>query len=58
MMGTRIEVKTRKDIDRIRGEGSLRSFWKVLMDSSNSSELEAALQPSAPDADHSWPVTH
>lgn len=43
MIGTLMEVKTRSDMDRIRGDGSDRSFWNVLMDSSSSSEFEAAL---------------
>lgn len=43
MTGTRIDVKTRNDIDRINGEGSDKSFWKVLIESNKRSELVAAL---------------
>jgi hypothetical protein len=43
MTGTRIDVKTRRDMDRINGEGSARSFWNVLMDNNNRSEFVEAL---------------
>lgn len=43
MTGTRMEVRTLSDIDRINGEGSDRSFWKVLIDNRSRSELVDAL---------------
>lgn len=44
MTGTLIEVSTLSDMDRIRGELSDKSFWKVLMDKSSKSELVEALR--------------
>jgi hypothetical protein len=38
-----MEVRTRNDMDRMRGEGSARSFWKVLIDSKRRSEFVDAL---------------
>ena len=43
MTGTRIDVNTLNDIDLISGDGSDKSFWNVLIDSSRRSELVAAL---------------
>ena len=43
MTGTRIEVSTLRDMLRIKGEGSDKSFWNVLIDSSSKSELVDAL---------------
>ena len=43
MTGTRIDVNTLSDMDRMSGEVSERSFWNVLIDSKSRSELVAAL---------------
>ena len=43
MTGTRIEVRTRNDMDRMSGDESDKSRWKVLMDRSNRSEFVEAL---------------
>jgi hypothetical protein len=43
MTGTLMLVKTRNDIDRIKGEGSDRSFWNVLILSNSKSEFVDAL---------------
>lgn len=43
MTGTRIDVNTLSDMERINGEGSDRSFWNVLIESSSRSELVEAL---------------
>lgn len=43
MIGTRMDVKTLSDMDRINGDESERSFWKVLMDSKRRSEFVDAL---------------
>ena len=46
-----MEVSTRSDMDRINGEESDRSFWKVLIDNKRRSELVDAL--SVVSKDHS-----
>lgn len=43
MIGTRMDVKTLSDMDRINGDESERSFWNVLMDSKRRSEFVDAL---------------
>lgn len=48
--GTRIDVRTRSDMLLIKGEGSERSFWNVLIDNSNRSELVDALLSAASSA--------
>lgn len=44
-----MDVSTRSDIDRMSGDESERSFWKVLIESRSRSVLLDALQ--------SWQVT-
>lgn len=46
--GTLIEVNTLSDIDRMSGEESDKSFWKVLILSNNRSELVDALESARP----------